>query len=105
MSGVGIGSLHVLQVTSGDLVTSPLLLLNLTGDQGNYWQRREIALASHVDFRVMFEGTVGHTAKGDVCLDDITFSSGCLLSSFSPGDLPSPPGKLQSPLLLMVLIH
>ncbi|XP_062336134.1 MAM and LDL-receptor class A domain-containing protein 1 [Osmerus eperlanus] len=88
MSGVGIGSLHVLQVTS----SPPLLLLNLTGDQGNYWQRREIALASHVDFRVMFEGTVGHTAKGDVCLDDITFSSGCLLSSSSPGEPPSPPG-------------
>ncbi|KAJ8419179.1 hypothetical protein AAFF_G00006780 [Aldrovandia affinis] len=77
MSGDSIGTLNVFRVSG----PQHLLLLNLTGDQGNYWQRREVTLAAPEDFQVMFEGKIGKGTKGDICLDDITFTPGCLLSS------------------------
>lgn len=76
MSGDGIGTLSVFTKTEESLH----LLLNLTGDQGNYWQMKELQLSSSADFQVVFEGKVGRSEKGDICLDDITFSPGCLLS-------------------------
>ncbi|XP_053198796.1 LOW QUALITY PROTEIN: MAM and LDL-receptor class A domain-containing protein 1 [Scomber japonicus] len=89
MSGDGIGTLSVFRMSEGHLH----LLLNLTGDQGNYWQMREIQLSYSRDFQVMFEGKVGRNPKGDICLDDITFSPGCLLA-YSAGvedSTPPPP--------------
>ncbi|XP_037549873.1 extended synaptotagmin-2-A-like [Nematolebias whitei] len=52
MSGEGIGTLSVFIKAKGH----HHLLLNLTGDQGNYWQMREIQLSSSMDFQVVFEG-------------------------------------------------
>lgn len=74
MSGEGIGTFSVLKRSNSSLVP----LLNLTGDQGNYWQMKEIPLSDSADFQVVLEGKVGQSPKGDVCLDDITFSPGCL---------------------------
>ncbi|KAL1006836.1 hypothetical protein UPYG_G00077810 [Umbra pygmaea] len=89
MSGDGIGTLNVFQVTS---FSGHQLLLNLTGDQGNYWQRKDIQLTSQEDFRVTFEGKVGHSNRVDICVDDITFSPGCLLSLTSEAlETTSPP--------------
>lgn len=76
MSGDGIGNLSVLRRSRGRLHP----LLNLTGDQGHYWQMKEIPLSDSADFQVVFEGKVGRSSKGDICLDDITFSPGCLLA-------------------------
>lgn len=77
MSGDGIGTLSIFMKSEGNLY----LLLNVTGDQGNYWQMREIPLSYSTDFQVVFEGKVGRSPKGDICLDDITFSPGCLITS------------------------
>ncbi|XP_022622767.1 MAM and LDL-receptor class A domain-containing protein 1 [Seriola dumerili] len=77
MSGDGIGTLSAFMISEGNLD----LLMNLTGDQGNYWQMREIPLNYARDFQVMFEGKVGRSSKGDICLDDITFSPECLIAS------------------------
>ncbi|XP_041670221.1 MAM and LDL-receptor class A domain-containing protein 1 [Cheilinus undulatus] len=98
MSGDGIGTLGVFSRSEGRLH----LLLNLTGDQGNYWQRREIQLSNTRDFHVVFEGKVGRNPKGDICLDDITFSPGCLLASSAEieDDTPSPPAGSCPPGLL-----
>ncbi|XP_040921930.1 MAM and LDL-receptor class A domain-containing protein 1 [Toxotes jaculatrix] len=87
MSGDGIGTLSVFRKSEGNLH----LLLNLTGDQGNYWQMREIPLSYTGDFQVMFEGKVGRSSKGDICLDDITFSPGCLLASSAKLEDNTPP--------------
>ncbi|XP_060950156.1 MAM and LDL-receptor class A domain-containing protein 1 [Limanda limanda] len=99
MSGDGIGNLSVSRKSQGELHP----LLNLTGDQGNYWQMREIQLSHTQDFQVVFEGKVGRSWKGDICLDDITFSPGCLLTS-SDGledNTPAPPaGSCPSGFLL-----
>ncbi|KAL4635263.1 MAM and LDL-receptor class A domain-containing protein 1 [Arapaima gigas] len=78
MSGDGVGTLSILLETAPK---NQQLLLNLKGDQGHYWQRHEIQLSSTKDFQLVFEGKVGNTAKGDICLDDIVFTRGCLLSS------------------------
>uniref|UniRef100_A0A665X318 MAM and LDL receptor class A domain containing 1 n=1 Tax=Echeneis naucrates TaxID=173247 RepID=A0A665X318_ECHNA len=88
MSGEGIGTLSVIRKSEG----KRYLLLNLTGDQGNYWQMREIILSDTRDFQILFEGKVGRSSKGDICLDDITFSPGCLLASSDHlEDTPPPP--------------
>lgn len=91
MSGDGIGTLNVFRRSRGQLH----LLLNLTGDQGNHWQMGEVPLRDIWDFQVIFEGKVGRNPKGDICLDDIIFSPGCLLA-YSPGktedSLPPPAG-------------
>ncbi|XP_041824757.1 MAM and LDL-receptor class A domain-containing protein 1 [Melanotaenia boesemani] len=88
MSGDGIGTLSVFTETEGHLH----LLMNLTGEQGNYWQMKEIPLSSSRDFQVVFEGKVGRSEKGDICLDDIIFSPGCLLApSAIITDTTSPP--------------
>ena len=100
MSGDGIGTLSVFRKSEGHRH----VLLNLTGDQGNYWQMREIPLSHDADFQVMFEGKVGR--KGDICLDDITFSPGCLLASSAEGEDSTPPppsGRLPTFFVFLVL--
>ncbi|XP_034026413.1 MAM and LDL-receptor class A domain-containing protein 1 [Thalassophryne amazonica] len=89
MSGDGIGTLGMFAKSREQL----RLLLNLTGDQGNFWQMQEILLSSTQDFQVILEGKVGRSSKGDICLDDITFSSGCLLAQSGPimDNTPPPP--------------
>lgn len=87
MSGDGIGTLSVFRKSQGNLH----LLLNLTGDQGNYWQMREIPLSYTRDFRVTLEGKVGRNPTGDICLDDITFSPGCLLAHAAEVEDNTPP--------------
>ncbi|XP_023673966.2 MAM and LDL-receptor class A domain-containing protein 1 isoform X1 [Paramormyrops kingsleyae] len=91
MSGEGVGSLSVLLASS----FHSWMLLNLTGDQGSYWQRCEVDLGTittYSDFRLVFEGTVGPGSNGDICLDDISFTQGCLLTSSvdHPGATPPP---------------
>ncbi|KAM9308125.1 MAM and LDL-receptor class A domain-containing protein 1 [Gastrophryne carolinensis] len=80
MHGEGIGSLTVTQVT---LSRREVLLLNLMGDQGNYWQRKELDLLElGEDFYVIFEGKVGRE-RGDIAMDDIVLSNDCLPSEAS----------------------
>uniref|UniRef100_A0A3Q3R9I1 MAM domain-containing protein n=1 Tax=Monopterus albus TaxID=43700 RepID=A0A3Q3R9I1_MONAL len=93
MSGDGIGTLSVFKKSEGNLH----LLLNLTGDQGNYWQRREVLLSHRRDFQVVFEGKVGRSPKGDICLDDISLSPGCLLTSSAGIEDNTPPPPTSCP--------
>uniref|UniRef100_A0A672JY28 MAM and LDL-receptor class A domain-containing protein 1-like n=1 Tax=Sinocyclocheilus grahami TaxID=75366 RepID=A0A672JY28_SINGR len=98
MSGGGIGTLKVYMSTN----SNHSLLLSLTGNQGNYWRRQELPILSTDNFRIMFEGKVGRNTRVHICLDDVTFSSGCILSSRFETDstphllLPGscPPGSL-----------
>ncbi|XP_046708496.1 MAM and LDL-receptor class A domain-containing protein 1 isoform X3 [Silurus meridionalis] len=86
MSGEGAGTLSVYMITKSSL----LLLLNLTGYQGNYWIRQEVPLISKEHFQVMFEGRMGQNGRGDISIDDITFSPGCLFNHDSKTNLPDP---------------
>ncbi|XP_049338853.1 MAM and LDL-receptor class A domain-containing protein 1 [Astyanax mexicanus] len=94
MSGDGCGTLSVYLTTK----LSQALQLNISGHQGNYWIRHEVPLSSAEHFQVMFEGTVGRNSKGDICLDDITFSPGCLLKNNPLADFPPSPPTGSCPL-------
>lgn len=96
MSGDGIGTLNVYMFTN----SSRSLLLSLTGNQGNYWNRQEVPLSSSESFRIMFEGKVGLNTRVHICLDDIIFSSGCILSSRIQTD--TTPRLLPGRLVLMM---
>ncbi|XP_054580782.1 MAM and LDL-receptor class A domain-containing protein 1 [Eptesicus fuscus] len=77
MYGNGIGALTLMQVSVSNKTT---LLVNLTGEQGNFWQRKELILSGEEDFQLKFEGSVGKGQRGDIALDDIVLTKSCLLS-------------------------
>ncbi|NXJ75608.1 MALR1 protein, partial [Trogon melanurus] len=76
MYGAHVGSLIVYQRTMG---THEEILLNLTGNQGNFWQRKALNLVGDggEDFQVVFEGIAGDGPKDGIALDDLTFSKEC----------------------------
>ncbi|NP_001297043.1 MAM and LDL-receptor class A domain-containing protein 1 precursor [Xenopus tropicalis] len=75
MFGGGIGTLSVWQMT---LSNKEILLLKLTGDQGNFWQKRELTLSSlGEDYYVEFHAKIGINQRGDIALDDIAFTNEC----------------------------
>ncbi|KFW07435.1 MAM and LDL-receptor class A domain-containing protein C10orf112, partial [Eurypyga helias] len=71
-----IGSLIVYQRS---MTKHEKILLNLTGNQGNFWQRKALILAGggDEDFQVVFEGIAGKGPKDGIALDDLTFSREC----------------------------
>ncbi|XP_027656679.2 MAM and LDL-receptor class A domain-containing protein 1 [Falco cherrug] len=85
MYGAHIGSLIVYQRT---MAKHENILLNLTGNQGNFWQRKALILAGDGDdFQVIFEGVAGKGPKDGIALDDLTFSRECLPSQeFLPAE-------------------
>ncbi|KAJ7322263.1 hypothetical protein JRQ81_018550, partial [Phrynocephalus forsythii] len=89
MYGENIGSLTVYQETVSN---HSKILFTLSGDQGNFWNRKVLPLEADEDFRVIFEGRVGTAYRRSITLDDIVFTRECLLSSntFSeePTELP-----------------
>ncbi|NXV79681.1 MALR1 protein, partial [Atlantisia rogersi] len=75
MYGAHVGSLMVYQRTE----KHEKILLNLTGNQGNFWQRKVLILTGDgkEDFQVVFEGIAGKGPKDGIALDDLTFSRDC----------------------------
>ncbi|NXL96359.1 MALR1 protein, partial [Tyrannus savana] len=76
MYGAHVGSLIVYQRTT---LKHERILLNLTGNQGNFWQHKALTLAGNgnEDFQVVFEGIAGNGPKDGIALDDLTFSKEC----------------------------
>ncbi|NWX85500.1 MALR1 protein, partial [Nothoprocta ornata] len=74
MYGSHIGSLIVYQKTTAE---HEKILLLLTGNQGNFWQRKVLPLDGDEDFQVIFEGIVGKGSGGVIALDDLTLSREC----------------------------
>ncbi|XP_037693308.1 MAM and LDL-receptor class A domain-containing protein 1 [Choloepus didactylus] len=88
MYGHGIGALTLRQVS---LSNHTRVLLNLTGEQGNFWQRMELPLVADEDFRLEFEGSVGKGHRGDIALDDIVLTRNCLSPHWSTEEAPAEP--------------
>ncbi|XP_071591185.1 MAM and LDL-receptor class A domain-containing protein 1 isoform X2 [Heliangelus exortis] len=91
--GAHIGSLIIYQRTA---VKHEQVLLNLTGNQGNFWQRKALTVAGDgdidEDFQIVFEGIAGNGPKDGIALDDLTFSRECLPSQeFLPAEPTTPP--------------
>ncbi|NXR79397.1 MALR1 protein, partial [Pycnonotus jocosus] len=76
MYGAHIGSLIIYQRTT---LKHEKILLNLTGNQGNFWQRKALTVSGDgdEDFQVVFEGIAGEGPKDGIALDDLTFSRDC----------------------------
>ncbi|XP_032736758.1 MAM and LDL-receptor class A domain-containing protein 1 [Lontra canadensis] len=88
MYGNGIGALTLIQVSVSNQTK---VLLNLTVEQGNFWQRKELSLSGDEDFQLQFEGRVGEGHHGDIALDDIVLTKSCLSPHRSvTEDLPEP---------------
>lgn len=94
MYGNGLGALTLMQVSVSNKTT---FLVNLTVEQGNFWQRKELILSGEEDFQLKFEGRVGKGHRGDIALDDIVLTKSCLPAHQSTEELavPFPTGTLQ----------
>ncbi|NXQ39716.1 MALR1 protein, partial [Catharus fuscescens] len=76
MYGAHIGSLIIYQRTT---LKHEKILLNLTGNQGNFWQCKALTVSGDgdEDFQVVFEGMAGKGPNDGIALDDLTFSREC----------------------------
>ena len=72
-------------------------LLSIQGQQGDTWRKTMINIVSGRNFRVVIEGTTASAGHGDIGLDDVSFTPGCLLAV--DGTLPPalPTGSGQCP--------
>ena len=50
------------------------LLWNITGAQGSVWNLGTINIGGHANFRIVFEAVAGDGFRGDIALDDISFT-------------------------------
>ncbi|XP_070565015.1 MAM and LDL-receptor class A domain-containing protein 1-like [Ptychodera flava] len=92
MYGTHVGSLVIYQRTTY-LENNMQVLQNLTGDQGNFWQNLDVPITTNgKNFKIVIEGMVGNGYLGDIAIDDVTFSDGCIAGGQIPGeDTATPP--------------
>ena len=52
------------------------------GDQGDVWRRYESSsLVRPTPFQIVIEGKVGPDYQGDIAIDDLSFTTGCIIES------------------------
>lgn len=81
MYGKNIGSLNIYSQSESDGHES--ILFRKSYEVGDYWERLEIKLNETQTFRerIIIEGVVGNGYLGNIAIDDITFTSGCIFNS------------------------
>ena len=47
--------------------------------QDDFWRRAEVAISSASEFEVVIEGVRGSSFSGDISIDDVSLTSGCLV--------------------------
>ena len=66
---------------SSVFIPSNILLLFvcflILGEQGDFWKAGKIYLRSDKNFQIVIEGKRGTSYKGDISIDDISFSPDC----------------------------
>ena len=72
MLGLGVGKLSVLLEDNDNRRE----LWAETRNRGVLWQQAEFGFTLVDEFRVLFQGSVGRTAAGDIAVDDVNISSG-----------------------------
>lgn len=79
MYGVNINAFHVYKE---HFELGPMeLAVNITGNQGASWIRLDNPFTSNAPFRVILEAVVGNGFKGDIAIDDISFTPDCQVMS------------------------
>ena len=83
MHGKNMGSLKI--YTKSALNGAENLIFDKSYEVGDYWDRLELSLNNITEqFRVVIEGVVGDGELGDIGIDDISFTSGCIFGSAGP---------------------
>lgn len=58
------------------------LLKIFTGSQGDVWRRYESSLLfMPTPFQIVIEATVGASYQGDIAIDDLSFTPGCIIEA------------------------
>ncbi|WAR02785.1 MLRP2-like protein [Mya arenaria] len=79
MYGININTLNVYTKT---FELGPMIKqISIQGQQQDGWLRADVPLTSNAPFRVVMEAVVGHGPKGDIAIDDVSFTPGCTLMS------------------------
>ncbi|CAF0724038.1 unnamed protein product, partial [Brachionus calyciflorus] len=76
--GFQIGALNVYYRTA---YGNENLIFSKTREVGNYWERADLRINTQEPFQIIIEGVVGAGTFGDICLDDISFTPGCVLDN------------------------
>ncbi|XP_033104873.1 MAM and LDL-receptor class A domain-containing protein 2-like [Anneissia japonica] len=93
MFGDHISTLSVSTRIYKDSNRNEQLEWSLSGSQGDFWERAEVTLSRTIDFKVVIRADVGDQVQGDIAIDDVTFTPGCVPST---GDLPNTPPTVPS---------
>ncbi|EDO47787.1 predicted protein [Nematostella vectensis] len=81
MNGAGIGTLNVYMRVIGRSMTK---LWTQSGDHGNQWNEGQLPiLSAGASYQIVFEGIRGVDYRGDIAIDDVSFTN-----SLSAGDCP-----------------
>ena len=71
------------------------ILYFIVGNQGNLWNFAKLLLRSNKNYQLVIEARRGDGFLGDISVDDISFTSGCVpdyKATLSPNPItPSPP--------------
>ncbi|KAL8608892.1 hypothetical protein ACOMHN_065230 [Nucella lapillus] len=93
MYGTSIGTLNVYLATNGSLPGA--IHWKLSSSQANAWLQGRFPVTSPVDFNVVFEGVIGSSYRGDIAVDDITYTTG--VCAFTPPQALPPSLRTTSP--------
>ncbi|XP_030849653.1 MAM and LDL-receptor class A domain-containing protein 2 [Strongylocentrotus purpuratus] len=84
-------NINTLTVYTREIVNGPLTVLwQRSGEIGDYYERADIVLANRNPFQVIIEATRGDDVRGDIAIDDTSFSSACQFSSNPLPDVTTP---------------
>jgi hypothetical protein len=79
MYGRNMGALSIYSRTSTD--GGENLLFRKANEVGNYWDRIDLIINETKPFQIIIEGVVGSGRLGDIGIDDLSFSNGCIVDN------------------------
>nr|XP_020664820.1 apical endosomal glycoprotein [Pogona vitticeps] len=86
LHGSGANSLNIYSRTEGTME----LVRSRSGDLGNYWFREKVDFHVAETFQIILEGVIAAGHEGNVALDDLILSPGCVVQSSNISLTPDP---------------
>ena len=71
-----MGSLNI--YTRSSILGALKQVVTLSGNYGDAWMRRDVTLNEPGNFQIVIEGVVGNGYQGDIAIDDISMTPGCI---------------------------
>jgi hypothetical protein len=79
MLGRDIGALNI--YTRSAIGGLERQIFNRTREIGDFWERGDIRIIETNPFQIIIEGVTGQSFMGDIGIDDISFTDGCILDN------------------------